>query len=209
MKHSMVTQDVATFVSLGRAMALASLEGALDAEESAELSSALVAGILTGCMEFETYARVHGALADLLELTFQGEPGRPSAASPPPTPSRPKEAAEDVLGVYLEEAGQAWDKVTWDPETCRRVGAFVRAVFDVSRSQFGTVGWFCAPLRASATELMAAARAAGLLILSIEGAVPSGPTEAVLEDPEAGTGAAKLIIGWGERQTAVELLPLS
>jgi hypothetical protein len=203
MKTSMVAQDAQTFVALGRAVALATDEGALDREESAELTAGLVAGILTGGMELDTYANVHKALARLLERAFEG----PTREQPTPFPAalNAKEpAGEEPLGVYLEVVGEAWDKVSWEAEAAGKLKAFIRRVFILDRATFGENGWFRAPLTTSSDGVVRAAREAGLLIVSMEGVIPKTPAEAVLEDPESPSSEARVLLGWGDRRTALD-----
>jgi len=204
MKSPMISQDADTFVALGRAVSLAAVEGALDEQGSRDLTAALVAGILSGCMELDTYTRVHETLARLLERAF--------AAPPRPPPGSPGKgggstSGEDSLGVYLEVVGDAWEKVTWDEEACGRIKGFVERAFDLSGAQFGDGAWFRAPLHGSVEDLAREARAAGLLVVSIQGTVPKGELKAVLETTGAPFGPARIILGWGERRTALDLLP--
>jgi len=202
MKKSMITQDADTFVALGRAVSLASIEGALDPDEFRELTAALVAGILSGCMELDTYARVHDAMARLLEHAFHGPPIPPAA--PAPGGKQPS-GEEDSLGVYLEVVGEAWEKVGWDQEACGLLKGFVARAFDLSHARFGDGGWFRAPLRGSIDDLTHAARAAGLLVVSIQGEVAAEATDAVLEETAAPPGSARVVLGWGDRRTALDL----
>jgi hypothetical protein len=201
MRTSMVTQDASTFVSLAQAVALARTEGVLDDDSAADLSAALVAGILSGCMEVETYGRVHEALALLLEKAFEG-----AAEFLPPAPTR-EGSAEDPLGVYLEVVGDAWEKVSWNEEACGRLKAFAREVFDLGRAHFGAPGWFSAPLGTDAEDLLRKARAAGLLVLSIDGSLPAGETGGVLKewDPTEPAEGLRAVLGWGERRLALDL----
>ncbi len=202
MKTSMVSREASTFVSLAQAVQLARTEGVLDAETSSDLSAALVAGMLTGCMEMETYGRVHDALARLLEKAFEA----------PAREAKPAEAgesggAEGPLGVYLEVVGEAWDKVSWEEEASARLKRFVQKSFDLRKATFGAAGWFSAPLRADADAVLRDARAAGLLVVSMQGAPPAGAARALLCDPESEPGAFRLVLGWGERRVALDLLP--
>ncbi len=203
MKTSMVTQDADTFVALGRALSLAALEGALDPDEAADLSAALVAGILTGCMDMETYARVHDALAQLLEQAFAG-----GVREIPPPPGRAGNAAagDEPLGVYLEVVGDAWDKVSWDEGSCEQLKSFVRRAFDLSRGHFGNGGWYHAPLRLGPEEVLQAARNVGLMVVAVEGTLPQGAVDAVLTAEDEPGGVARVILGWGERRAAVQLV---
>lgn len=203
MKTSMVTRDADTFVALGRALSVAALEGALDPEECADLSAALVAGILTGCMDVDTYARVHDALALLLEQAFAG--GVREMPSPPPRPGFGA-ASDEPLGVYLEVVGDAWDKVSWDEEACERLKSFVRSAFDLSRGHFGNSGWYHAPLRVGPEEVLLAARQVGLMVVAVEGTLPHGAVDAVLTAEDEPGGAARVILGWGDRRAAVQLV---
>ncbi|MBE0618561.1 MAG: hypothetical protein IH608_11650, partial [Proteobacteria bacterium] len=100
MKSSMISQDADTFVALGQAVSLAAVEGALDEQGSRDLTAALVAGILSGCMELDTYARVHEALARLLERAFAG--ASPRAVARKPSNGGAGGSGDDALGVYLE-----------------------------------------------------------------------------------------------------------
>jgi hypothetical protein len=206
MKSSMITQDADTFVALGQAVSLAAVEGALDEQGTRDLTAALVAGILSGCMELDTYARVHEALANLLERAFQGPP-RSGAAGPGQAGAGA--AGDESLGVYLEVVGEAFEKVAWGDEVCGRLTAFVAGAFDLSRGRFGGGAWFRAPLRGSVEAVTREARAAGLLVVSIQGAAPPGDLEAVLETAEAPPGPSRIVLGWGERRTALDLKPAS
>ncbi|MBI5439620.1 MAG: hypothetical protein HY900_00240 [Deltaproteobacteria bacterium] len=203
MKTSMVSRDAKTFVALAQAVSLARTEGVLDAQTSVDLSAAFVAGILTGCMEMETYGRVHDALARLLEKAFETapEPKGPSGSAEPPAGS------EGPLGVYLEEVGEAWDKVSWDEEACGRLKGFARDSFDLKRARFGGPAWFTAPLRSTAEALLRKARAAGLLVVSIEGVFPGEGTWIVLRDPDPAPEAPRIVFGWGDRRIAMALAP--
>ncbi len=202
MKNSMITQDADTFVALGQAVSLATVEGALDREDTRDLTAALVAGILSGCMELDTYARVHDALARLLERAFEGPPPAAPGGAPPGGTGEEDPAA---LGVYLEVVGNAWEKVTWEEEVCGRLKGFVADAFDLSRARFGEGAWFRAPLRGTVDDLSREARAAGLLVISAQGAVPEGALEATLETTDAPAGPARLVLGWGDRRTALDL----
>ncbi len=203
MKASMITRDADTFVSLGRAVNLAATEGALDPESSRELTAALVAGILTGCMELDTYARVHDALARLLEKTFEG----PSTAETTPPAGAPGDEAEaESLDVYLEVVGEAWEKVGWE-ESCGPLKEFVRSAFDLDHAHFGEKGaWFRAPLQADLDSVLRRARAAGLLVVSVQGGGSGAPSEAVLHEPDAATPPARVVLGWGDRRAALDLM---
>ncbi len=198
MMRSMVTQDAETFVALGRAVSLAAAEGALDREEAAGLSAALVAGILTGCMELDTYAQVHEALARLLEDAFHGAPVEPlTAVGDAPEP----------LDVYLEVVGEAWGKVTWDEDACRRAKAFAGHCFELGRAEFGQGEWFRAPLRGSLEALLAAARSAGLLVLSCRGDGPGDGAWRTLRDPTSPDQPGRVLLGWGDRRVALDPCP--
>jgi hypothetical protein len=201
MKTSMVSRDAKTFVALAQAVGLARTEGVLDREASADLSAAFVAGILTGCMEMETYGRIHDALADLLEMAFEGstQEVRPAAGSKTATGT-----SEGPLGVYLEEVAEAWDKVSWDEEACGRLKRFVRESFDLGEARFGGESWFTAPLRTSAETLLRKARAAGLLVISMEGTLPAKGSRVLLRDPAATAGTPRVVFGWGERRIAMD-----
>ncbi|MHB8764262.1 MAG: hypothetical protein ACYDA8_08010 [Deferrisomatales bacterium] len=202
----MVTQDAETFVALGRAVSLAAAEGALEPAAAADLSAALVAGILSGCMDLDTYARVHDALARLLERAFELGPAPAPRSGPGSGPSAGAAAAEP-LDVYLEVVGEAWGKVAWDEEACSRLKGFVEQCFDVARGEFDSHDWYRAPLGCSPAALQGAARAAGLLVISCQGSVPRGELVATLRDAGAAPGAAGLVLGWGERRVALELSP--
>lgn len=204
MKSSMISQDADTFVALGQAVSLAAVEGALDEQGTRDLTAALVAGILSGCMELDTYARVHEALARLLERAFAAPPRSASRGSANGGAPR---TGEDSLGVYLEVVADAWEKVTWEEEACGRIKAFVDRAFDLSRARFGDGAWFRAPLRGSLDDLTRDARAAGLLVVSIQGAAPQGQLEAVLETLDAVPAPARVVLGWGERRTALDVVP--
>ena len=201
MSCPMVTQDAETFVALGRAMSLAAVEGALDTDDARDLAAALVAAILTGSMELDTYARVHETLARLLELTFAG-----GNAAAPATAGAPA-AGEDTLGVYLEVVGEAWDKVSSHEEGNARVRAFVGEAFDLARASFGGECWFEAPLRISPEELVRRAKAAGLLIVAIEPVAPQTGLTARLCPPDSvrGTDDGRVVFGWGERRSSLTL----
>jgi hypothetical protein len=199
MKKPMVTQDAHTFVALGRAMSLAAVEGALEPDEFQELAAALVAGILSGCMELDTYARVHDAMARLLEHAFHGPPITPSAAT------ELEDGGDESLGVYLEVVGEAWEKVGWNQDACGLLKGFVARSFDLSRGRFGEGGWFRAPLQGNIEDLTRAARGAGLLVVSVQGEVSREATDAVLEEPTAAPGPARVVLGWGDRRTALDL----
>ncbi len=201
MSCSMVTQDAETFVALGRAMSLAAVEGALDTDDARDLAAALVAAILTGSMELDTYARVHEALARLLELTFaDGDAAAPTTAGAPV-------AGEDTLGVYLEVVGEAWDKVSSQEEGNARVRAFAGEAFDLARACFGGECWFEAPLRISPEELVRRAKAAGLLIVEIDPVAPGTGLTARLCPPDSarGTDGGRVVFGWGERRSSLTL----
>jgi hypothetical protein len=200
----MVTQDAETFVALGRAMSLAADEGALDAESARDLSAALVAAILTGSMELDTYARIHEALARLLELTFSGGgAAAPEAVSAAGTPA----PTEDNLGVYLEVVGEAWDKVNNHEDGSTRVRTFVSEAFDLAHARFGGECWFEAPLGVSPQELVRRAKVAGLLVVAIEPVPPGTGLTARLCPPDASPGAAlgRVVFGWGERRSSLTL----
>jgi len=202
MKASMITRDADTFVSLGRAVNLAATEGALDPESSRELTAALVAGILTGCMELDTYARVHDALACLLEKTFEGPP---TAQVPATAGALGDEAGAESLDVYLEVVGEAWEKVGWE-ESCGPLKEFVRSAFDLDHAHFGEGAWFRAPLQADLESVLRRARAAGLLVVSVQGSGAGTPSEAVLHEPDAETPPARVVLGWGDRRAALDLM---
>ena len=202
MKASKVAREAQTFVALGRAVSLAAGEGALRKAESADLSAALVVALITGGMELETYTRLHEALARLLEKAFEGPARRATGTAKPP--ARPSEA-EEPLGLYLEVVGDAWEKVRWEGEASGRLARFVRRSFDLDRARFGEGCWFRAPLKAGAEEVLRAAKAAGLLVLSVEGALPKGPAEALVADPDSPPSRPRVTLGWGDRRTALEL----
>lgn len=202
MKIFMVTQDAETFVSLGKAVALARTEGAIDEATATDLTAALVAGVLAGCMDMDAYGRVHDALAALLEKAFEG-PAREVDSSL----ATSVDEGDEPLGAYLEVVGHAWEKVSSDEETCGGLAAFVRRSFDLNRARFGEGGWFRAPLKTELPTLLKAAKAAGLLIVALEGA-PSGLLrDACLRDPAAPAGSSRVILGWGERRSALDLEP--
>ena len=205
MSCPMVTQDAETFVALGRAMSLAAEEGALDTDDARDLAAALVAAILTGSMELDTYARVHEALARLLELTFAGGGGAAGPATP--APANAPAAGEDNLGVYLEVVGEAWDKVNSQEDGNTRVRAFVGEAFDLARACFGGECWFEAPLRVSPEELVRRAKAAGLLIVAIEPGAPETGLTARLCPPDSDRCAngGRVVFGWGERRSNLTL----
>lgn len=203
MNSSMITQDAKTFVALGRAVARAGAEGALDPESSSDLIAALVAGILTGCMEFDTYASVHDALAKMLEAAFEG-----SSRSVPfvfPEKSIGEQKEDSPLEVYLEVVGDAWKKVGWDEVSSGALQRFVLKSFDLSCAEFGGACWFKAPLKENFEALAREAKACGLSVLSISGRPPMGKVEAVLCDAEASMGEARVVVGWGDRKTAIDL----
>lgn len=201
MKTRMVNQDAETFVALGRAVALARAERAVDAPTAADLTAALAAGILAGCMDMSTYGRVHDALAALLEKAFEG-PVREVGPSPFPG------GEEEPLGAYLEVVGEAWDKVSWDEGACGDLKAFAARSLDLRRARFGGGAWLRAPLKKDVAQLLRAAKAAGLLVVAVEGAAPAGPLEAALRPPAGPAGAARVVLGWGDRKTALDLSPL-
>ncbi len=204
MRTSMVTQDADTFVALGRAVGMAAAEGALSPDEAADLSTALVAGILSGSMDLDTYTRVHEALARLLDRAFAQGSGEVGEASPAPAGA---ENDEEPLGVYLQVVGDAWDCVSPADEVGARLRRFVSGAFVVARARFGEGAWFRAPLRVGSDELIRRARAAGLLVVSIQGP-PVGPgAEARLMDPESPPGPTRIVLGWGEQRTALDLSP--
>ena len=202
MKNSMVTQDAETFVSLGKAVALARAEGAVDAATASDLSAALVAGVLTGCMDMGTYGRVHDALAALLEQAFEG-PAR-EVESPG---SAPGDEAEEPLGAYLEVVGHAWEMVSGDDEGSSGLTTFVRRSFDLDRSRFGEGCWFRAPLKVDLPALLKTAKTAGLLVVSQTGVCSGRPLEACLRDPASPVGGVRVVLGWGERRIALDLAP--
>lgn len=197
----MITQDAETFVALGRAMSLAAAEGALEADDARDLAAALVAAILTGSMELDTYARIHEALACLLERTFAGP--RVSATLQTAVGGGPRPLGEDHLGVYLEVVGEAWDTVSSAEDGTARVRAFVDATFDLEHGRFGGECWFEAPLQASAEELVRRAKAAGLLIVDLQAVAADTPLVGRLcaaDHPQAPTGG-RVVFGWGERRS--------
>jgi hypothetical protein len=202
MKTSMIAREAQTFVALGRAVSLAAGEGALHKTESADLSAALVVALITGGMELETYARLHDALARLLEKAFE-TPAR-GVTSTANVSARSSEA-EEPLGVYLEVVGDAWEKVSWEGEPSGRIARFVRRSFDLDRARFGEGCWFRAPLKASAEEVLRAAKAAGLLVISVEGALPKSPGEACMAAPDSRPTRPRVTLGWGDRRTVLEL----
>ncbi len=204
MKASMISRDASTFVALAQAVALARAEGVLEEDVSVDLSAALVAGILTGCMEMETYGRVHEAMARLLEKAFEG-----ARLEPPPAERSGEAETEGPLGVYLEVVGEAWDKVSWEEEACARLKTFAREAFDLNRARFGDEGWFEAPLRRDPVQLLRRARSAGLLIVSIEGALPAARTTGVLRDAGAPATAPRVLLGWGDRRIALDVAAAS
>jgi hypothetical protein len=204
MKTTMVAREADTFVALAQAVALARAEGAVDAKTSSSLSAGFVAGLLTGCMEMETYGQIHDALARLLEKAFE-KPER-GAGSPVVRASATPEA-EGSLEVYLEVVEDAWSKLSWEEETCGRLKAFARKTFDMGRATFGEGAWFRAPLRTDLSRLVREARSAGLLIVSMEGQPPGGATEAALRDPSAPAARSRVVRGWGERRVALDLVP--
>ncbi len=199
MRTSMIARETDMFVALGQAVALARAEGAVAPEEAARLSSALVGGILTGCMNLDTYARVHDALARLLDQAFQ-KPLHPPVSSAPPVP----DGGQGNLNVYLDVVGEAWDRVDWDEALCRRVQGFVTSVFEVGEGRFGGEAWFRAPLRTSLEAVQSLARAAGLLVVSFRpprnGPVRQGALTAAEALPPS---APAIVLGWGERRTAL------
>ncbi len=196
----MVTRDVETFVALGRAVSLAAAEGALDPEEARDLAAALVAGILSGCMEFDTYARIHDALARLLDRAFASG----SAALEPPPGEDGAEPPEEPLGVYLEVVGEAWEQVGGE-ENCASLKGFAARAFDLGRARFGNGVWLSAPLRVSGQELIRLARGAGLLIVSLEGPEPPAGVEVHLGAPEGPPPKGfRAVLGWGDRRAALE-----
>jgi hypothetical protein len=204
MNTSMVAQDAETFVALGRAVSLAAGEGALAQEEASDLTAALVTGILAGGMELDTYARVHEALAHLLEKAFQA----PARSAPSVSGSASTGlAADEPLGVYLEVVGDAWEKVSWEDDAFGRLKDFVRQVFDLTRSRFGDGAWFRAPLRTGFEALLESARAAGLMIVSVEGPSTRSAAEAVLRDPNVSSSHTRIVLGWGDRRAALDLGP--
>lgn len=196
----MVTRDAETFVALGRAMSLATAEGALEAAAARDLAAALVAAILTGSMDLDTYAQIHEALARLLELTFAG--GVAEETSTGPSSRSPTTEGEDSLGGYLEIVGEAWDKVSRQEEGNGRVRGFIRNSFDLTRAHFGGECWFEAPLLIPPEEMVQRARAAGLLIVAIEPASPGTELTARLCPPDAAHEAncGRVILGWGDRR---------
>lgn len=201
MNGSMVKRDAETFVALARAVTLAQAEGALDEETTYDLAAALVAGMLTGSMEMGTYGKVHDALARLLEKAFEGPVRAMDAASP-----KGSKISEEPLGVYLEVVGDAWDKVTSADEPYGGLTAFVRTSFDLSRARFGEDAWFRAPLRTGLDVLLKRAKTAGLLLVSTQGESPD-PADAILQDLSAQEGDARVVLGWGERRTALDIVP--
>jgi hypothetical protein len=201
MKSFMITRDAETFVALARAVMLAHAEGALDDATSVDLSAALVAGMITGCMEMSTYGKVHDALAVLLEKAFEGPAYIGNVA-----PGGDSVSSAEPLGVYLEVVGNAWDKVTADDEPCGVLTEFVRRSFDLQRARFGETAWFRAPLKIDFHDLLRRAKSAGLLLISIQGASPE-VADAVLNDPSSQPGRARAILGWGDRRTALDILP--
>lgn len=203
MKRPMVRQDAETFVALGRAVALARAEKAIDAPTAAQLTAALAAGILAGCMDMGTYSRVHDALAALLEQAFEG-PVR-EVESAPTIPADPE--SREPLGAYLEVVGEAWDKVSWEEEACGGIVAFVRRTFDLRRARFGDGAWLRAPLKKDVSGVVKAAKAAGLLVVAVDGREPVGIVDATFGDPASPAGAARVVLGWGERRTAIDLTP--
>lgn len=195
----MISRDADTFVALARAVALAHTEGAVDAASWSDLSASLVAGMITGCMEVQTYGKVHDALARLLEKTFEG-------------PARPvKSAGDDAdtegpLEIYLEVVGEAWDKVALDCGPSGGIESFVRSTFDLKQAQFGDCAWFDAPVKTDFDTLLANARAAGLLIISMQGTVPE-TARAELRDLSTEPRGARIVLGWGERRAALDIVP--
>jgi len=200
MKTSMVTQDAETFVSLGKAVALAHAEGAVDDDAASDLSAALVAGVLAGCMDMGTYGRVHDALAALLEQAFEG-----SAREVESWASGPEGGEVEPLGAYLEVVGHAWEKVSGEDDECGRLAALVHRCFDLTRARFGEGCWFRASLKIDPPALLKAAKAAGLLVVAQTGSTPELPLQACLRDPAAPAGAARVVLGWGERRIALDL----
>lgn len=200
----MITQDAKTFVALGRAVSQAFLEGALDAKNSLDLTAALVAGIITGCMEFDAYAQVHDALAKMLELAFES-PARttPVAALTQKTHHETKE--KSPFEIYLEIVGDAWKQVGWEEEASERLKRFVLNSFDLSQAEFGNGCWFKAPLKENLQTLSREAKFCGLSVLSISGRPPTGKAQATLHPTDAPMREARMIVGWGERQTAIDL----
>ncbi len=200
----MVTQDADTFVALGRAVDMAAAEGALGPDEAADLSTALVAGILSGAMDLDTYTRVHEALARLLDRAFAQ--GSREAGEAPAAPAGPG-GDEEPLGVYLQVVGDAWERVSPEEEGGARLRRFVSGVLSVAEARFGAGGWFRARLRVGSDEVLRRARVAGLLVVSIQGP-PVGPgAEARLSDPESPPGPTRIVLGWGGQRTALDLFP--
>ncbi len=200
MRRAMVTRDVETFVGLGRAVALAAAEEALAPQEARELTAGLVAGILSGCMEFDTYARIHDAMARLLDRAFaQG-----AAAVPAPSPVDAGAPPDEPLGVYLEVVGEAWEQVGPRDEACEGLKGFAARAFDLGRARFGNGSWFRAPLRVGGAELLRLARAAGLLVVSVAGPMPAPASDGCLADPARAPAAFRVVLGWGDRRTALD-----
>ncbi|MBI5015423.1 MAG: hypothetical protein HZB55_08015 [Deltaproteobacteria bacterium] len=204
MKSPMVTQDAETFVSLGQAVALARAEGAVDPDTASDLTAALVAGVLAGCMDIRTYGRVHEALAALLEQAFAG----PAREVEPQGGATVSEGAEP-LGAYLEVVGHAWEKVSGDDEACAALASFVARAFDLGTARFGEGCWFRGRLRLELPALLRAARAAGLLVVSQEGTFTGPPVDGRLGDPGTPAGPFRVVLGWGERRAALDLEPLA
>ncbi len=194
----MVTRDVETFVGLGRAVALAAAERALAPQEARELTAALVAGILSGCMEFETYARIHDAMARLLDRAFA------QGAAPVSAPADASAPPDEPLGIYLEVVGEAWDQVSIQDEACEGLKGFAGRAFDLGRARFGNGSWFQAPLRVGGAEVLRLARAAGLLVVSVAGPMPAPASDGYLTDPARAPGAFRVVLGWGDRRIALD-----
>jgi hypothetical protein len=202
MMSLMITQDAETFVSLGKAVALARTEGAVDGATASDLAAALVAGVLAGCMDMGTYGRVHDALAALLEQAFEGPAREVETAG-----AAPESEGSEPLGAYLEVVGHAWEKVASDDEACKSLKAFARRAFDLKGARFGEGCWFRAPLKVDLPTLLQAAKAAGLLVVALEGTSPGLPLDGRLQDPASPAVVARVVLGWGDRRIALDLEP--
>lgn len=187
----MVTRDIESLSALGRALSNARDGKVISKGQFTLAARALAVAMLTGTMEMEAYAGIHWVLGQMLESAF----------------SSPSKVKQEDLDTHVETVGRIWSYVGPEAESLKGVDRFFSKVFDMDGARFLKETKFLAPMKASTADAVRLMKAAGIKVISSSGQLPEKPSIGILTDFETAEGEPHLKLGWGDRETALVLVP--
>lgn len=186
----MIKSDLDSLTALGRSLTTARDSGVIPPAQFAQSARALAVALVTGSMEMEAYAGIHWVLGQMLEAAFA-------------SPARAKKS--DNLDAHVEAVGRMWNYVGPSGEPLASVDKFFSRAFDMEKARFMRSPRFKAPLKVAPASIPALLRGSGIVVIAKSGDLPETANSGALADEGAAGEGTHLILGWGDRRTALLL----